>query len=352
MSDTSPGSMDHGGALDAAIARFGGKREDWLDLSTGINPSPPDIPILTASSWARLPEAGAEQCLVDAARSFYGARNAAGIAIAPGSQALISLLPFLLPPAIVAVLDPTYSEHTRAFEAAGHDVRRFHELTDIPSEASFVVLVNPNNPDGRRFEPHSMLALAERLAAKGGWLVVDEAFADTETEISLAPHAGREGLVIYRSFGKFTGLAGLRLGFALTTPELAQQLAARLGPWAVSSPAIALGTAVLQNETIIDILRRDIASQSARLVSVVASQGLDIIGGTPLFKTIHHPHAQRLHRALCERHILTRAFDYAPDWLRFGNPRDDGVASRLETALAESLAEIGAPPGDAPDEPG
>ncbi|MEN3792565.1 threonine-phosphate decarboxylase CobD [Fulvimarina sp. MAC3] len=352
MTGAKPLPMVHGGNLDAAIARFGGTRADWLDLSTGINPAPPVLPAMEPADWSRLPEEVAEHSLIEAARAFYGARQEAGIVIAPGTQILISLLPFVLDRGPVAILAPTYSEHAEAFGAAGHDVRRFGDVSEIPAEARLAVLVNPNNPDGRRFEPDVLLRLADRFAEKGGLLIVDEAFADTEPEISLATHIGREGLLVYRSFGKFTGFAGLRLGFALATPRLAQQLATRLGPWAISTPALTLGETILTDGAMLYQLRRDIAAQSERLGRILAGMGLAIVGETALFKTVSHPHAPRLHQALCERHILTRAFDYAPTWLRFGNPRDDAAGERLEKALGESLAEIGPSPGDVSAEPG
>ncbi|EAU43035.1 Aminotransferase, class-I:Aminotransferase, class I and II [Fulvimarina pelagi HTCC2506] len=352
MNDHQSQPMAHGGALDAAIARFGGTRQGWLDLSTGINPAPPPIPTLSAAAWSRLPEADAERRLTDAARKFYGAPDDAGIVIAPGSQALISLLPFVLPTGVVAVLEPTYSEHARAFEAAGHQVKRFHDPVDIPAEARAVVVVNPNNPDGRRFAPRSLLSLADRLAEQGSWLIVDEAFADTEPTLSLTQYAGRDGLLIYRSFGKFTGLAGLRLGFALTTRDLAKQLTARLGPWAVSTPAIEVGSAIMQDYVVIKTLKKNIAAQSARITAILGRMHVSIVGETALFKTVHHPRARDLHRALCERHILTRAFRDAPTWLRFGNPKDDADGARLEKALQASLAAIEAATGDAPPAPG
>ena len=343
--------MVHGGNLDEAIARFGGIRGDWLDLSTGINPSPPKLPNLEISSWSRLPERQAEHRLVETARAFYGVPEKAGIVIAPGSQILISLLPFILDRGPVFILAPTYSEHARAFETAGHDIRRFTDASEISEEARHAVVVNPNNPDGRRYEPPTLLALADRLAAKGGFLIVDEAFADTEPEISLAPHAGRDGLLIYRSFGKFTGLAGLRLGFALTTPELANEIALRLGSWAVSTPALALGHAIFEDQATLADLRQDIAAQSERLSGILGRTHLTVIGETTLFKTVRHRHARRLHYALCKRHILTRAFDYEPAWLRFGNVKDKPDAERLEKALFDSLAEIEVSAGDVPAEP-
>ncbi|RFC63053.1 threonine-phosphate decarboxylase [Fulvimarina endophytica] len=336
----------HGGALDAAIARYGGRREDWLDLSTGINPRPAPLPDLSMEAWTRLPERGMEERLREAARRAYGAGKEAGIVAAPGSQAIISNLPFLFAPTSVAVLDPSYREHSAAFAAAGHDVRSFHGLADIPTDARIVVVVNPNNPDGRRFAPRELLALRERLASRGGLLIVDEAFADAEPDLSLASQAGCEGLLVHRSFGKFYGLAGLRLGFALTTRTLAARLAERLGPWAVSGPALSIGASFLEDAPLGARLRASVIDQGERRDGVFARLNIPILGRTALFATIRHGQAGRLHDALCRRLILTRPFDYAPDWLRIGNPPGRGEAERLEEALAEALAELSGPAPD------
>ncbi|MBB4002523.1 threonine-phosphate decarboxylase CobD [Aurantimonas endophytica] len=335
-------ALRHGGALDAAIANFGGRREDWLDLSTGINPAPPPMPALSPTLWQRLPEAELETRAIAAARFGYGAPPEAGIVAAPGTQALIAALPSLLPRNHVAILEPTYSGHRLAFETAGYEVIAVAALAAVPADATIVVVVNPNNPDGRVHEPADLLALAERLAARGGLLVVDEAFADADGGRSVAFATGRPGLLVYRSFGKFFGLAGLRLGFALTTPGLADALRGRLGAWAVSGPALAVGAAWLGDAKLCANVRARIAGQHALLAETLAGAGLTPVGGTHLFLTIHHPDAAALFAALCRRHILTRPFAYRGDWLRIGNVADAVEARRLGVALSEALGEIAA----------
>ena len=344
MASPDPKALQHGGALDAAIARHGGARADWLDLSTGINPSPPPLPDLDPTLWQRLPEAGLERDALAAARRCYGAPDTAGIVAAPGTQALIAALPHLFAPTDVAILAPTYSEHALTFAAAGHRVTRFEGLKAVSDRARIVVVVNPNNPDGRVFEAAELLALADRLAARDGLLLVDEAFADVDGTRSLAPCTGRDGLLVYRSFGKFFGLAGLRLGFALTTPALATQFGERLGTWAVSGPALAIGAALLGDDALVAETRAGILRQQGLLRATLGAVGLPLVGGTGLFATVAHPRAHDLFAALCRCRILTRPFQTPGDWLRFGNPADGAEAARLETALRAALAEIdGAP---------
>ncbi|MEF2547562.1 threonine-phosphate decarboxylase CobD [Aurantimonas sp. E1-2-R+4] len=334
-------ALRHGGALDAAIARHGGRRKDWLDLSTGINPVAAELPAFPPEAVSRLPESGLERTVLESARLAYGAPADAGIVAAPGSQALISLLPFLLPPTEVAIVEPTYAEHRRAFAAAGHCVVGIDRPDDIADTVKIAVVVNPNNPDGRVFSRAELFELYERMAARSGLLVVDEAFMDVTPDMSLASEAGRPGLLIHRSFGKFFGLAGLRLGFALTTLDLAEQLSERLGPWAVSGPALVCAEALLGNDAAIQATRQRIRRQAERLFEAVLDRRTPLIGRTALFATIRHERAGALFEALCRRRILTRPFAERPDWLRIGNPAGPDDAARLRAALAEALDEIG-----------
>ncbi|MBB3999650.1 threonine-phosphate decarboxylase CobD [Aureimonas pseudogalii] len=329
----------HGGALDAAIARYGGVRADWLDLSTGINPVAPPLPALDPETWTRLPEAALEGAASKAARRFYAAPGEAGLVAAPGSQALISLLPHLLPPGPAAVLAPTYAEHERALRAAGHEVRTVSTLADLTPDIRLAVLANPNNPDGRRFLRAELLTLADRLAAAGGHLVVDEAFMDADTRETLAADAGRPGLAVLRSFGKFFGLAGLRLGFALTTPDLAARLDERLGPWAVSGPALAIAARWMADDALVEGLREGIASRAALTRTAIRAGGLKPTGDAALFALVEAPLAGALFEALAHRHILTRPFSLRTDWLRLGSVRNEGEAARLTRALCEGMAE-------------
>ncbi|NDW05792.1 threonine-phosphate decarboxylase CobD [Jiella pacifica] len=336
---TEDGAYVHGGGLDAAIARFGGSRADWLDLSTGINPSPVALPELDPEVWARLPDAGLQARCIEEARGAYGAPEEAGIVAAPGSQALISLLPFLLPRGEVAILEPTYGEHRASFEAGGHRVSGVETIADLTDGAQVVVVVNPNNPDGRRTERPALVALLGEMRRRGGLLVVDEAFADAASDLSIADMAGEPGLLIHRSFGKFYGLAGVRLGFALTTPALAGNLARRLGPWAVSGPALAIGAAVLSSETVRERIAGEVQAQAQLRNRVLAEARFNLVGETPLFATVETSGAGAVFEALCRRQILTRPFAYRPNWLRFGNPKDETEAARLAGALADTARE-------------
>ncbi len=324
--------MLHGGDLDAARARFPAAPEPWLDLSTGINPVPYPCPPPDASLWLRLPLASEAAALRQAAASAYGVPDPACVAPAPGTQILIETLPRLVAPGPVTVVGPTYAEHAAAWARAGHAVRAVADLAEAES-AAVAVVVNPNNPDGRVHAAADLRATAARMAARGGLLVVDEAFCDLEPVESLAPHLA-PGLVVLRSFGKTYGLAGLRLGFALALPAAARRIAAALGPWAVSGPALAIGRAALADAAWRREAARARAADAARLDRLLARGGGTVLGGTALFRLARFPDAPGLHRRLGEAGIHVRRFPERPDRLRFGlPPADKGAWCRLGRVL-------------------
>jgi cobalamin biosynthesis protein CobC len=324
--------VDHGGALDRAIARFGGARADWLDLSTGINPWPYPVPAIPAEAWTRLPDEAALDTLAVEARRAYGAPAGAAMAVAPGSQALIQLLPRLMPATDVAVIGPTYAEHARCWVLAGHRVG-FAPTID-GAAAEIIVLVNPNNPDGRAVPPDKISALARRQAARGGLLVVDEAFAEVRPELSAVRDAGQPGLVILRSFGKFFGLAGVRLGFAFGPAGLMDTLNAAFGPWAVAGPALEIGRAALGDRAWAAATRDRLKAAARSLDAILAAAGCEPAGGTDLYRLIRYRRAGPLADRLGARHILVRRFADHPEWLRFGLPPDSMAAARLAAALS------------------
>jgi len=330
----------HGGEVDAAAARYGVPRDNWLDLSTGINPNPFPLPDLAGEYWYRLPDADVDTWLREAAAKYYGVSDPALVVPAPGSQALIRWLPRLLPPARVAILGPTYREHQASWLAGGHSVEEVASPDHVPPEAGVVVAVNPNNPDGRIINGERLMALA-----KDRLLVVDEAFADVVPEVSLASRAGRPNLVVLRSVGKFFGLAGMRLGFALTGGPLADDLRRAMGPWAVSGPASAVGAVALADNAWITAARVRLTAAAGRLDGLLMRNGLRVAGGTTLFRLVDHPRAAELFEHLAGAGILTRRFNDRSSWLRIGIPGSDGSFERLESALAVWRPRAGASSG-------
>ncbi|MCY1215054.1 Histidinol-phosphate aminotransferase [compost metagenome] len=327
--------LEHGGRLRAAARRYGIADADWLDLSTGIAPYGWDLPAIPAAAWARLPEL--DDGLEEAARRYYGCASLLPVA---GSQAAIQTLPRLRERSRVGVISPCYAEHAHAWRREGHELQALDAQAAGRELERFDVMlvVNPNNPTGQRLDRQTLLEWRARLAAKGGWLLVDEAFMDCTPQESLASDCPLPGLVVLRSFGKFFGLAGIRLGFVLAEPQLLQRLEEWLGPWAVSGPARALARALLLDQAGQARQRQALLRDGQRLESLLRDCGLPASGGTALFQRLLRDDAPVLHEFLAARGILTRLFE-TPASLRFGLPPDEAGWERLGRALIDYAKE-------------
>lgn len=324
-------ATSHGGDLGEAEELFPDGPRPWIDLSTGINPVPYPLPLIPAESFSRLPSQSELAKLEAVAATAYGAHDRRAVVAAAGTQALIRVLPRLRQPGRVAVLGPTYAEHALAWERAGHAVIEVGAFGDLPN-ADVIVLVNPNNPDGRTQSRTDLRTLARQAAAHGGWLVVDEAFADLEDFDSLASDLP-ENAVLLRSFGKTYGLAGVRLGFAIANLDVAAALRRSLGPWPVSGPAIAVGCAALADAGWRRTAALARAMDARRLDQVMAGAVDRVVGGTRLFRLYELARAPALFDHLCRQGIWVRRFQHNPSWLRLAPPPPPSAWDRLEAAL-------------------
>jgi cobalamin biosynthesis protein CobC len=317
---------EHGGNLELALQRFGGRAQDWIDLSTGINRLPYQVADLPLTCWSALPSRSEIESLHRAARQAY--RTSAPILATGGAQAAIGLLPYLSSRGCARILAPTYSEYAAVFSAAGWDVAETPDLEALAG-ADIAVVGNPNNPDGQRHDPDQLLALLPRV----GRLVIDESFADAVPGLSLMSRTGRPGLLILRSFGKFYGLAGLRLGFVAGGEADIAALAAMVGPWPVSGAAIAIGERALQDRDWAEATSARLARDCLRLDAEVKPLGWTLVGGTPLFRLYQTGDAHLAQGQLAHAHIWSRVFAQRPGWLRLGLPGKETEWARLVSAL-------------------
>ncbi|QAY84974.1 threonine-phosphate decarboxylase CobD [Pseudomonas arsenicoxydans] len=322
--------LEHGGRLRKAALEYGIAEADWLDLSSGLAPWPFPIPEIPLRAWARLPET--DDGLEQAACDYYGTTQVLPVA---GSQMAIQLLPRLRRAGKVGVLSPSYAEHAEAWRRNGYIVREVleQEVDFYLDSLDVLVVVNPNNPTGLSLTPSRLLDWHARLASRGGWLVVDEAFMDNTPMLSLAPFTHHVGLIVLRSFGKFFGLAGVRLGFVLAERKLLKLLAEQVGPWAVSGPTRVVGQACLLDTE--GHARQRLRSEAAseRLALLLEQHGLQPQGGCALFQWLITERAEVLHDFMARRGILLRLFAHNSS-LRFGLPGDEADWQRLEQALA------------------
>src|SRR5215469_4677991 len=334
MSHLNAGSLEHGGDLAAARRLFPHAPQPFIDLSTGINPHPYPLPPLAANVFAQLPDSAAQFRLCEIAARTYGAPSATHVVCAPGTQILLPRVAALVPAGRAGVLGPTYSEHARAAALAGHAVMDVGDINEL-RRVDLAIIVNPNNPDGRIITKEKLLALSDDLSGRGGLLALDEAFMEVGPPgASLAGEIHRGNIIVLRSFGKFFGLPGLRLGFALAASDLAAKLNGTLGPWAVSGPAIAVAERALADHAWIEATRIRLASAAGKLDRLLAEASVEVVGGTALFRLVHTRRAHEIFQHLGAAGIIVRAFREQPTWLRFGIPGEsswDRVRSRLAT---------------------
>lgn len=321
---------DHGGDIDRAAASFGDGTgpEGWIDLSTGINRRPWPVGTLGAHVWRALPTAAATARTARAAAGWLGCDPGRVLPVA-GASAAIQLIPRLLPAGRAAVLTPSYNEHAASLRDAGWQVTETRLIEDMAG-SDLAVVVNPNNPDGREWQPGTLASLAARV----GHLVIDESFADPRPDLSLAPDAPGNVLIL-RSFGKFWGLAGLRLGFVVADPALLAPLSAAAGPWPVSGPALEIGATAMADPAWADETVVYHAEAGLRLDRLAMRAGWGLAGGTHLFRLYDTADAAAAQQALARARIWTRRFPYSGRWLRLGIPGDHTEWDRLALALTD-----------------
>lgn len=301
-----PEVRDHGGGIDAAVAQYGGTRDGWLDLSTGINPVPYPVGEISADAWNALPDKNAQNALTDAARQFWNVPDSADILAAPGASSLIARIPALAPAGTVRIPAPTYNEHAAAFRASGWTV------SDTGTDA--LVVVHPNNPDGRVHHPADMTAPLT---------IIDESFCDICPAASMIQLAAQPNVLVLKSFGKFWGLAGARLGFLIGQPELIARMRDMIGPWAVSGPALTIGTRALTDIAWANQTRLRLSADANRMDEMVEPLGARAVGGTPLFRLYEVDDAAAWQDKLAQGHVWSRIFPYSKTWIRLGLPAPD-----------------------------
>ena len=325
--------LEHGGDLTTARQLFPEAPQPFIDLSTGINPDSYPLPPLGQDVFARLPDPAAQWRLSAIAAQAYGAPSAAHVVCAPGSQILLPLVAALAPAGRAVILGPTYSEHAQAAAHAGHAVLDAREVDKLRG-ADLAIVVNPNNPDGRIIGKEELLELCNELNPHGGLLVVDEAFMDVgPPDASLAGETEHGNIVVLRSFGKFFGLPGLRLGFALAAPPLIAKLKRAIGPWGVSGPAIAIAERALADAAWIEATRVRLLRAAENFDRSVKSAGLEVAGGTSLFRLVRARDAHQIFQHLGANGIIVRPFREEPTWLRFAIPSESDW-HRVDTVLA------------------
>ncbi len=327
------GAYRHGGRLQEAAAAFPHAPRPWLDLSTGINPEPWRGARANWADLSRLPDPLQIEQLEGVAAEAFGVSGPQRVLATSGADTALRLLPDCLVARDVAIVSPTYGGHENAWRLAQRAVLTVTPAQAFETSVEALVVVNPNNPDGRSLDPTALSALALERSRRGQWTIVDESFVELSPHLSVA-HEEVERLIVLRSFGKFYGLPGVRLGFVIADTALVNGLRARQGDWPVCADAIALGLGAYRDEEWRARTLKRLDRDARALDALLAAHGIAVIGGTDLFRLISTPRAGAIFRGLCERGVLTRPFEAAPNQLRIGVPGPDGLA-RLATALTD-----------------
>ncbi len=320
---------EHGGNLDRAISQFGGNRKEWIDLSTGINPYTYNVFDLSSDIWRELPDQQLIVSTIHSAKIAYQAKSSC-LPLA-GVQQAIQHLPFIIKKKTknVCILYPSYNEYEVQFQRANWNITRCQDVDEM-KDANCAIIVNPNNPDGKKFLPNELLELSNTV----GTLIIDESFCDLYPHLSVLPHLTEhhKNIIIFRSFGKFYGLAGLRLGFVFSCEETINEFSYALGKWAVSGPALAIGVCALTDDSWRQQTLEKLKADTLRLDKIAQQNGLESVGGTNLFRLYQCNNAKDIQHKLAEQRIWTRIFSYSEYLIRLGLPKEDGW-DRLERAF-------------------
>lgn len=333
----------HGGRLGVARTLFPDVPQPWIDLSTGINPTPYPAPRASARERNRLPEPTELAKLEALAATAFNVADCARVAATGGTENALRLLPYLLNMTAAVIAGPTYGSHSDAWSRADVTTRVVADdkLAEFGrSTGVAMTVVSPNNPDGRVPSREQLLALHDSLHANGGALIVDEACADLAPRLSVAALAGTErapSLLVLRSFGKFYGLAGVRLGFVIASAALAARLRHLLGDWPVSVDALRAGLAAYADHAWAEKTRRRLDQAAQRLDKLLIGGGMTIVGGTSLYRLARAPNAHARFTQLISLGILARPFDHDSTLLRFGLPRTAQEWRRVADALKMAL---------------
>ncbi len=310
----------HGGDWAAYESEYG---KEPLDFSANV--SPLGMPEGVRRAICRAAE-GADRYPDPSCRALRQALSArlglpdAQILCGNGASDLIWRAAAALGPGRALLPVPSFGEYEAALAANGWEIV-FHPcgpelcpdaslLSAITPQTGLLFLCQPGNPAGTLLSPALLRRVLERCRETGCRLILDECFLDlTEDPAAyslLDALPAHPELLILRAFTKLYGMAGVRLGFALSSdPALLEAISTAGQPWAVSSLAQAAGIAALAETDYVEAVRSLIAAERPRLAEGLAALGLRVVPGRANFLLFHG--AAGLDEALAARGILIRS---------------------------------------------
>lgn len=336
----------HGGPDYAELAALGLSPAEVIDFSANTNPYGPSPQVraaLAAVPLDRYPDAQATALRERLAR-IHGL-TPDHIVVGNGTTELIWLLgmAYLQRGDPVVIIGPTFGEYRTAVEVMGARASEYR----APAEADFhpeipviqalieqqrprlTFLCNPNNPTGVYLTREAVEALA--TACGDGLLVVDEAYRafvaepwPSEPLVERGPglNPAENNVVLLRSMTKDHALAGLRLGYALASPEVVATLKKVQPSWSVNAVAQAAGLAALSDGNHLQQTLPQIAEAKAYLVEELTRLGLRVVPSAANFLLVEVGDGQSLRRKLLPYGLLIR------DGTSFGLPEYVRIAVR------------------------
>ena len=308
--------FEHGGDLDKVVKFYGGRKEEWIDLSTGINPHSYPYKDIRISDLRNLPEQTNMENLNKVAKIYF--QTNATISPISGAQTAINILPFLLPNKNISILEPTYSEYRKVFSVFSREIKSVKRLNQLKN-SQIAILCNPNNPDGTLYSSKDLIELSQSVET----LIVDESFIDLYPDVSLSKKINNktDNIIIIRSFGKFFGLAGLRLGFIISGTKINLKINSLIGPWPVSTIASDIAIKALSDDIWIKKTMDELKKGSKILDGLAHNLNWEILGGTNLYRLYKTPNAKKTQSILANHKIWSRRFNYSQKWIRLGLPK-------------------------------
>ena len=329
----------HGGDLSDAV-RVNRKIKKWIDLSTGINPNAYNDFNIDKTVYSHLPSGNQLAELMSIARGYYNLNQEIKICAYQGAQGVINILPNIVNKNIhdtIQILTPTYTEHYRVWNDHGFKIRLVTNIENELDPSIPFVLVNPNNPDGKLFQPKYLEELWERIRKAGGFLILDESFMDGTPDMSFRFDNCRDNVIVIRSFGKFFGLPGLRLGFVYGDNHYINKVSSLVGPWPISSSSLLIARKAMLDTVWISATITDLKMKSTALSNFLHDQKLKTVGDCYFFKTIELDNASQMHKALANHGIWTRIFNYNQKWLRMGLTKNKFEFEYLANTIMDIL---------------
>jgi threonine-phosphate decarboxylase len=250
----------HGGNVYSAAQELGRPIGSILDFSASINPLGPSRRALrTLTAETSLVQHYPDPDCVSLKRAIQRRWQipTERLVVGNGSTELIDIIPRALSFHSAVIVGPTYAEYARAMSRTGgrtsmimarmeeeyrppleQVIRRLSRQLRGRKTIDAIFLCHPNSPTGRPAPSHDLEALLAAADRAGVWVVVDESFIDFCQGLTCMPRVRRyPRLIILRSFTKFYGLPGLRIGYSVSSPAVATLLRRLQPPWSVNAVA-------------------------------------------------------------------------------------------------------------------